>query len=227
MATTKKEYPALDAQPVVLYDLTDPEIVQAVPLIIGPRSQTPTGNVVQVQVGPGDIISNIPVIVPYDHHQIHEGEFYSSYKYTASLASGANSDTRVVVPSINTMGLNPVVMCPHFRFDVVASDIAEIFIYEGATFSNTGSTQAIVNHERNNPNISKMSVWTGVTTATTGSVLLWRGILFGSRTAAGDSDNAINEFVLKSGTEYLFRVTSGAAGNKVLERLNWYEDLGV
>lgn len=38
------------------------------------RKQTPTGNALNVQIGPGDVISNIPVVMDFGQHQIHEGE---------------------------------------------------------------------------------------------------------------------------------------------------------
>lgn len=41
---------------------------------VEPRSQTPTGNALNVQIGPGDPISNIPVVMDFEHHQVHEGE---------------------------------------------------------------------------------------------------------------------------------------------------------
>ncbi len=40
------------------------------------RKQTPTGNALNVQIGPGDVISNIPVVTLFEHHQVHEGESY-------------------------------------------------------------------------------------------------------------------------------------------------------
>ena len=37
------------------------------------RKQTPTGNVMNVQIGPGDVISNIPVVMDFGQHQVPGG----------------------------------------------------------------------------------------------------------------------------------------------------------
>ena len=45
--------------------------------------------------------------------------------------------------------------------------------------------------------------------------------------SGGGEGSSVNEFVLKSNTKYLFRITSGAAGCDIHADFHWYEDLGV
>jgi hypothetical protein len=60
------------------------------------RVQTPTKTkAINVQIGPGDVISNIPVMIDYEHHQIHEGETHSYSYLIGSLASSSNQDFRL------------------------------------------------------------------------------------------------------------------------------------
>lgn len=192
---------------------------------VAARTQTPSGNALQVQIGPGDIISNIPVLTLYDHHQVHEGETWRWSVYVSSLASGNSKDIQLVVPNI-TITTNVVTQCPHLRYEVVCDSLAQIFLYEAPTISVNGTSRTPINQERNGTYTVQLGIREDPTVTSVGTQI-WQGINFASKTSAGSIDGADNEFVLKNNTTYLFRVTSGAAGAKVLIRLVWYEDLGV
>jgi hypothetical protein len=122
--------------------------------------------------------------------------------------------------------MNPVVMCPHFRFELVASDLCQLFLYEIPTITVAGTARTPVSLERNGTYTPKLVVREDPTVTVVGT-MIWQGITFSSRPNTGGLDSATNEFVLKNNTTYLLRATSGAAGNKVLMRMEWYEDLGV
>jgi hypothetical protein len=191
------------------------------------RKQSPTGNAMNVQIGPSDIISNIPVVLDYDHHQIHEGETFRWSVYVSSLASGNNKDIRFVVPNITIpAGTSAVARCPHFRFEVVSSDLCQIFLYEIPTFTGNGSQRTPIAMERNGSYTSKLQVWEDPTISVVGTQL-FQGLLLTTKNNAGALGGSFDEFILKNNTEYAFRATSGAAGNKVLMRFVWYEDLGT
>ena len=227
MTITKREYSAVDGAIAVLYVKKNGDDTVAYPLIASPRSQTPKGDAIQVQIGPGDVISNIPVFIDYEHHQIHEGETFRWSVYTSSLAQNASKDIRFVVPDISIPdGVNPAEKCPHFRFEVVTSDAAQVFFYETPTITVAGTSRSTISLERNGTYSSKLQVWEDPTATTTGT-LIWQGLLTVAKNNAGGLSSAVNEFVLKNNSEYLFRVTSAASSNKVLERFEWYEDLGV
>lgn len=182
---------------------------------------------VRVLIGQTDVISNIPVVLEYDHHQLHEGEMFRWSTYVSSLASGNNKDVQLVVPSIVIpAGISAVERTPHFRFNVVATDLAQAFFYELPTISVAGTPRTPIAMERNGTYSPGLQIKEDPTVTSVGT-LLWQGLLAGSKQSAGDIASADNEFVLKNNTAYLFRVTSGAAGNKVLVRFVWYEDLGV
>jgi hypothetical protein len=187
------------------------------------RTQTPAGNALQVQIGPGDVISNLPVVIEYDHHQVHEGETWRWSTYVTSLNSGNNKDVRIVVPVISA----PIVAgAPHFRFEVICDALSDVYLYEGTTFTGNGTQRTPINLERNGSYTVKMEIWEDPTVNVIGTQL-FRGVTFAAKNNSGGIDQPGFEFVLKSNTSYNFRVTSGTNALKVLIRFLWYEDLGV
>lgn len=194
---------------------------------IGAREQTPTGNVMQVQIGPGDLISNLPVIQAYDHHQIHEGETWRWSVFISSLNSGSSKDIQLVVPNISIpAGQNRVQVSPHYRFQIVSDSYTNFYLYEAPTISVNGSSRSPINQERNGSYTPKLLVYEDPTVTGVGTQI-FQGVTFTSKSSGGAVDSAQDEFVLKNNTTYLLRVTSGTQGAKVLIRMIWYEDLGV
>lgn len=190
------------------------------------RTQTPAQKVIGVQIGPGDVISNIPVIIDYAHHQVHEGETWSFFYPVAALANNASADIRISVPV-----LEATVRTPHLAFEIIADGAADAYLHEGTTFSSGGVSQTIYNRNRNIVGNPSTVIYTTGTTALTVNALgtqIWQGMLTGTKTSAGGGDRSVEEWDLKSNTEYLLRVTSRVAGGiKLLVRINFYEDLGV
>ena len=192
---------------------------------VSARAQTPTGNALQVQIGPGDIISNIPVTIDYDHHQLHEGETFRWSVYVTSLGSGSSKDIRIVVPNI-TIVKGAVQQCPHFRFEVIGSAQADVFLYEAPTFSANGTQRTPIAMERNGTYTPALQIWEDPTVTAVGTQL-YRGLILANKNAAGNTETSVIEFVLKNNTSYLYRCTSQSNGNIILMRLVFYEDLGV
>lgn len=183
----------------------------------------------RVLIGPTDLISNLPVVIDYDHHQLHEGEVFRwSYVNTAGLNAAASEYIVFTVPNITIPAGNSAVgLCPHFRWEVIADSYAQAFLYEGPTVTGgTGTARNPVAMERNGTYTPKLTVLEKPTVTVDGT-LIWQGITFASKTAAGSADSSINEFVLKNNTTYAFKFTSQTNGCKFLLRFVWYEDLGV
>jgi hypothetical protein len=177
----------------------------------------------RVYGGPTDPISDIPVVIQYDHHQVHEGESHEYCYLAASVGLNANLDYRLNVPD----GLTPTIRTPHLIMEVVTTAEAEVYLFEDMTFTvgNGGTLQTSYNRNRNSATTPGMTIYLTPTPATTGTNI-WIG-LTGSGKSVGSGDRANLEWDLKPNANYLFRVTSRAAGNKILVRLLWYEDLGV
>lgn len=172
----------------------------------------------RVFIGPTDPISDLPVFVEFSHHQIHEGEAHMACYLIASLGLNANFNFRINVPTS---------IYPHTVIEVISTSEAELFLYEGMTFTagNGGTQVATNNHNRNSSIIPGTTIYQNATPATTGTEI-WCGLV-GSGNRAGSGDRGLNEFILKANTNYLYRVTSRVASNKILVRFNFYEDLGV
>lgn len=182
---------------------------------------------VAVAIGPTDRISNLPVVVDYDHHQLHAGEVFRWSTYVASLGVNAAKDLRLVVPNITIPNGNSAVgLCPHLLFEVVASSDVLAYLHEGTTWSANGASRTPVAMERNGAYTPKLQVFEDPTVSALGT-LLWQGLLVAGRPVAGNVEGPAAEFVLKNNTSYSFRVVSEAPLNKVLIRLMWHEDLGA
>jgi hypothetical protein len=192
---------------------------------VAARAQTPTGNALQVQIGPGDVISYIPVVMDYEHHQIHEGETYVYCDLqTGGLSSGSNYDIRLKSPN-----LPATTQTPHLLVEIIASDTCEVYLHETVTWTSGGTAATAYNRNRNSTNTPGMALYvnggTALTVNSVGTVVHTWYLVAGKLSSA--SDRSVNEIDLKTNVEYMLRLTSRASGLKFLIRLNWYEDLGV
>lgn len=178
----------------------------------------------RVYGGPTDPISDIPVVIEYDHHQIHEGETYQWHFFGAVNAT--TKDVRISVPT-----LTATIRTPHFIPEVIADNTTTtILLYEGTTWTAVGTDDSarILNRNRNSTNTAATKIYVSGATALTPNAtgtLLYTGYLFTGK-ASATSDRVLAEWDLKSNTEYLLRVTTTGNGS-VLIRLHFYEDLGV
>jgi hypothetical protein len=181
----------------------------------------------RVYGGPTDPISDIPVVMFFDHHQVHEGESFRWSFYNASLGNNAIKDIQITVPNITlSAGQTYIQKCPHFRFEVVQSNTGIVKLYEAPTISVQGTQITPINLERNGTYTSKLIIKEDPTNTALGN-LIWQGINTANKNAASELNDATNEFILKNNTTYLLRVQSLTASNAILIRMLWYEDLGV
>lgn len=187
--------------------------------VVEDRKQTPVGvKAVNVQIGPGDVISNIPVTMDFAHHQIHEGETHRAEDYQAGL--GAST----VKYGVTVPVFSPTIASPHmiFGIDVYNGNVL-VQIYEGATFT---SGSALTNKNRNrNSLVAAGTTITGGVTSTNGTLL--HTFFAGAGKTGSDSGRSSVEYVLKSNTIYRVDVIGRAAGTEAVVEFDWYEDLGV
>jgi hypothetical protein len=184
------------------------------------RKQTPTKTgCMNVMIGPGDPISNIPVVIDYAHHQNHEGEAYLWFYYNAALNGTVN--LRLSVPALLATKATPHMLLTHS-----ADTTSNVYLYEGPTVTAPGTESTTVrNRNRNSANVPGMKIYTGATFSADG-VLLYHGVTVAAAKASISSDTTADEWILKTSTDYLIRiVTTGAS--IVMLRIYWYEDLGV
>lgn len=218
--TTKRMSQQLDSLPRTLFAPQNNTDETVYPIVLAPRTQTPTGSVLQVQIGPADVISNLPIVVDYDHHQVHEGETFISQYADAAL------DTNTIKFGIVVPTKTPAdaTTCPHM---IIKCDCyngnARVDLYESTNITG-GTLMNIYNRERNSANTSATICYHSITAAT-GTLI--NSFYVGGGFRASGSSRADEEFVLKSNTQYRVDVVGLAAGTDAIVGFNWYEDLGV
>ena len=199
-------------QEVALYD----ENGVAIPVIAGPNTGVAG---LRVFIGPTDPISDIPVMIDYAHHQVHEGE---SWQYTygpAAIAQGAIVYLRVVVANVA-----PTTRTPHAVMELDTTGQVWLQLYETPTTTAPGTAAAFINRNRNVGGTPTTTIFTTPTVTAPGAALsAW---IVGSGQKAGGGAREALEWDLKSNTTYLYKFTAQDACN-ICFRLIQYEDLGV
>jgi len=182
------------------------------------RKQTPTGNALNVQIWPGDIISNIPIMLDLEQHQIHEGETH--HVQSEQLTIGTTTvKYGLTVPTYAT-----TIQAPHLLISADAYDgTVLVRLYEGATFTG-GALITAYNKNRNSATAPGMTV-TGGITSTNGTLIDTMFIGAGQKAAAGGRSES--EWVLKSNTIYRVDVIGQVGATQAIIQFQWYEDLGV
>lgn len=189
--------------------------------VVDTRKQTPTKTkAILVQIGPGDPISNVPVVIDFPHHQIHEGEAYN-YEYYSTAP--ATISFAITVPTFS-----PTIRAPHLIIEAEAYEGAGmVSLFEGITYTG-GDAGLVYNRNRNVPAANTTTIKSGIAITGAGTRLPYT-MFFGAgketRASVGSRDQS--EIVMKSNTVYGIELEEIVAITRVLMRLSWYEDLGV
>jgi hypothetical protein len=157
-------------------------------------------------------------VIDYAHHEIHDGNVY------CLTHVGTEGNTDVVEITLKTPNTTEWFhMLANFR----ATGEGNFTIVEAVTRDSGGAAAIPVNHNRNSSNTSSATgVFKGATSAnpisySAAGTVIWRED-FGSVRSPSES-RALNEWVLKQNTEYVFRMTSEEAANEMWLGLVWYE----
>lgn len=173
----------------------------------------------RVYTGPTDPISDIPVVMDYAHHQVHEGETWQYTYAPAGMIQNAVLNFRVVVANVTA-----TTRTPHVVVEVDTTGEAWLEIFEIPTFSAPGTAATFINRNRNTAGNPTTTIFTAPTVTATGTRLsAW---IIGSGQKAGNATRDSIEWDLKTNTEYLYRLTAQSALNVCL-RLIQYEDTGA
>lgn len=179
------------------------------------RKQSPTGKCINVMIGPGDPISNIPVVMEFAHHQIHEGETHEVQSDRNGIGTGTYKYAIVV----------PASKYPHMVLKCqVYNGVAIINLYEGATFTG-GALLTAYNRNRNSILVPATTITGGVTSED--GTLLPASFYAGSGSKASGNSRSEEEFILRAGTTYRVDLIGKISGTDAIIQFNWYEDLGV
>lgn len=160
------------------------------------------------------------VVIDIVHQRAHEGRYFSGGYYNASVAN--NGVIELILQTSSEQDT-------HTKVHVAAGGDATIQIYEGATFSNAGTSVAVSNHNRKSSKsfagtLTHTPTLTGTGTQINGTQFLPGGGIIAS--IGGEYDFS-NEFILDNATTYLFRATniSGSATDMIISFQCYQPDL--
>lgn len=152
------------------------------------------------------------------HDRIHQGLFYSPSRYVASLGNGASIEFLIRVQSV---GL-------HSRITGKCGGDATIVLYEGADVSSPGTQIIPANRNRFNQRAAETLFYHTPTLNDDGTELDTDFIPGGSWPFAGGGVGPFfQEWILKTGTDYLLRLTNTSGSGQPAEvELDCYEAVG-
>jgi len=168
----------------------------------------------------GDIKIDNKAICVLDiaHHEIHQGDFFTT-DYTKDTSSGGTANILLVVPTATEE--------VHIIYRVNTELEAEITMYEGSTVTGSPTELVIYNKNRNSIQTSRCRAYADANVTVNGTLL--RTVHIGTQTAGtkvGGETRETDEWILKPGN-YIFKVTNATtSANQVSIILNWYRITG-
>lgn len=165
-----------------------------------------------------DVFTGALVQIEISHEAIHLGRYFQ-HSNVVSVANGANSDWLLITPDISIGG--PYVHLRLFQFDASGAPIS-FKLYEDTTTSANGTAQSTYNFNRNYTD-GVLGVYLTPTIITLGTQLV-SGQISGTKQAGGSGQTSGTEWVLKSNTKYLIRLTNSSGSVASIGfNLEWYE----
>lgn len=165
---------------------------------------------------PVDSVTGAVQTIDWEHSRIHSSKgFLLNGKHT--IANGA---------SLDVLLSNPAGNYPHLR--AVTADVTgapfSIYIYEAPTVSANGTAAPAKNLNRNSAVAANLLTYTGPTVTTVGTELECSVIPGAKQTGGSGTENIQMEWILKSNTLYLVRLTNNSGGSEDASiKLFWYE----
>lgn len=161
-------------------------------------------------LGPANLIDP-RYSVPDAHYRIHRGQAFSTHHNNASIADGVAM----------LIHMNTGATAPHMTVDASAKFDFDFEIIESPSAVSGGSPSVAYNRFRSSPKTSATSLTLDPATVTGGTIISSDTVSDGQK--LGGSVDFGNEWILIPGTDYVFRLTSRANGNRAHINLTWYE----
>lgn len=193
--------------------MQDADVEDDNPLRVLLRATDGAGNYWNVTI---DAATMAMTIIPYEHHEIHEGSHFFVAGYT-TLALNATIEFVVTVPDATKW--------PHMKFVWGSSNILTVEMFEGPTTVVGGTPVTPENSNRNSLTASGLTIVSDPASIGTDGALIWSAS-WGSKQSGGMAGRD-DEIILKQDTAYLWRATSGANSNVVTYEGLWYEHTSV
>lgn len=153
-------------------------------------------------------------VVDIAHSNIHEGESFCATDVVV-LNEGQSQLYLIEAPAEGEI---------HFGYEAINNGIFTMELYEGA--DRTGAVEIIpCNRDFNSTIAPKLKIFKGTSDGSTDGTLKlkWAGgaVQGNSRTAVGSGSGL--ERILKKGTKYIFKITSGSASTTFSTRFDFYQ----
>lgn len=169
-----------------------------------------------VRGGEGD--EGLLPVIDLAHMEIHEGNHYC-YVSAQDVGGSTTISFVIVVPD------TPYV--PNLEFFVSGELEYGLDIYEGASPQADGTavtSPAIVNRNRNMPDVNGMKIYSGPTLGTGSKGTLIQRFHAGSGRLQGGDTRGDNELVLRRNTKYWIDLINATANNNWISWIaDWYE----
>lgn len=165
-----------------------------------------------------DTVTGVLITVPYEHHEIHEGNtFTTGYR---SPDGSDIADNGIITILIRV----PAGIEAHMLFSGAAGGDAEPQLYEGVTVTGAGTALTEFNLKRSSTKAS--GVTTFHTPTISGGTLLLDSFLPGGTGGStfGGVQTSRSEWNLKASTDYAARIINRAGTAQPLSiQIEWYE----
>lgn len=153
------------------------------------------------------------VVTDYAHHEIHEGNSFSS-SLNKTLNNGQTIKFIVNTPAGDFID--------HLIVELTSSGESYYEVYEGTTVSSLGGAMEETNHNFNSSNIAGTSITNGPAITSAGTRKNGMTTHIGNGQTTGGIGRR-KEVLLKPSTLYLINAVSEANTNDVTLVLEWYE----
>lgn len=164
-----------------------------------------------------DSMTNDLITVEHVHKKVHAGDYYRS-GMNYSLANGDVATLGFTTPN--------TAVWAHVTWFIEASADGVFTVLEDVTSFAGGASVTPLNHNRNSSNTSDMTLIRGMTGADlitpTGGTTILNAVLSSGKGVSVTAGHG-EEFILKQGSNYLFRYTNGTSANVIRLVLEWYE----
>ncbi len=160
-----------------------------------------------------DKVGGCMVSIPYEHHEVHEGDHFGILDYATGQALGVVVAFIITTPNTTKWA--------HFIPRIYSSTGATIEIHHTPTGVTGGTSITPVNSNRNSATSPTITVVKDPSAITSYGTRLF-GLLAGGAKVAGGASRE-DEWILKQNTVYSIKITSLANNNDIAWDFQWYE----
>ncbi len=163
-----------------------------------------------------DIVEPAVVTISFEHHEVHEGNFYTASIYDADVDAGEAAAKEILLITPNTAKRI------HIKVQITGTGAGFIQLTENPTVS-VGNVVIAYNNNRNSTNETTLVIKQDPTVTADGTIIFQNWIPAETKGKIGGVVRLNAEWDLEQNEDYLIRVVSDADNNKVSIVIELYE----